>query len=42
MPLAALTGVYYSYKKWSRAVISADGVPIVAVFGGEYYKGDIT
>nr|CAD2123872.1 unnamed protein product [Meloidogyne enterolobii] len=42
MPLAALTGVYYSYKKWSRAVISADGVPVVAVFAGEYYKGDIT
>uniref|UniRef100_A0A1I8B5N2 NR LBD domain-containing protein n=1 Tax=Meloidogyne hapla TaxID=6305 RepID=A0A1I8B5N2_MELHA len=42
MPLVALTGVYYSCNKWSKSVITTDGLPVVMAFSGEYYKGDST
>nr|CAD2123698.1 unnamed protein product [Meloidogyne enterolobii] len=42
LPLIALASEYYSCNKWSRTVIKTNGLPVVAAFSGEYYKGDLT
>nr|CAD2122678.1 unnamed protein product [Meloidogyne enterolobii] len=42
LPLLSLANICYSCNKQSKTVILPDGVPLIEVYGGEYYKEDLT